>query len=435
MTSEQKKKLKKKNKKKRQQNAKKSSQEFPNDLSLVDQEMKLMESASEPLSYSGAFRPTNDYKALSYDALDAAAGPKARSRGQEGSEEKMKKGSSSSSILDRYSDDDGCSWLSRSLFAELNFSTVSSSSRQKPAMPVAKMFQSLPFDMWESPLEESYAKLTMITSVRKVFSFLGPPVSEIVASFAEAPGDPLLSEEYCHVLSNSDWLLEVISDSQRTPDGCCQFTVRGHGFEEDGICQLASACLFEVMGRNEEGFRQIYHPSIADSPVVWTITHNTCDTKEIVQFIEAQLAGVAFLCHVHAMGCALSEDDTAMSKLVSSLCVHPLPSQEEETCFGLLGLDVEMLVSSIRQQEQSCVDHCMPPMDWLQVFPRLDSSAFEVLPTHHTTTQSLRPLQERYNFFAGNTEGILKLIDSFQLSPSGKGAVERLSYHYNALLE
>ncbi len=50
--------------------------------------------------------------------------------------------------------------------------------------------------------------------MRKVYSFFGEPISDVVASFA-AGDDPLHHEEYCHVLSNSDWLLELSSSGGR----------------------------------------------------------------------------------------------------------------------------------------------------------------------------------------------------------------------------
>ena len=120
-----------------------------------------------------------------------------------------------------------------------------------------------------------------ITSVRKVFRLFGPPVSDIVASFAEGVENPLLSEEYCHVISNSDWLLEVTPEDQPFR-GELFFTVRGHGLEEDGISGLASNCLFSALANHRSSFRNILPRNIADAPVVWTITHSAYFTQVIV---------------------------------------------------------------------------------------------------------------------------------------------------------
>ena len=161
LTAEQKKKLKKKNKKKRQ-NAKKSGSALVVDdnldsatTSLEDQlqEMKLMESASEPMGYR-----TNAISLLAEMKVQDSF-----SAGRAGKDSLLERDTGSI-----HGDDGENVWLRKSLFTEMNFTASCGATVRRRVLgsssSTLKQFevQSLPFELWESPDEDMYAKLTMV---------------------------------------------------------------------------------------------------------------------------------------------------------------------------------------------------------------------------------------------------------------------------------
>ena len=104
-------------------------------------------------------------------------------------------------------------------------------------------------------------------------------------------------------------------------NGALSLPPLGHGCEEEGICSLATACLFEALGSYNSVFNQALPRSIATAPILWTITHDANTTEEIVQFIEASLPGVRFLSHVQTSGTFLSPEDGEMARLAFDLCI------------------------------------------------------------------------------------------------------------------
>lgn len=248
--------------------------------------------------------------------------------------------------------------------------------------------------------------------MRKVYSFFGEPVSDVVASFA-AGDDPLHHEEYCHVLSNSDWLLELSSSGNRDRSlsfvdtgSACQFTVRGHGLDGDGIASLVSTCLFETMNSSFDIFSEELPQNIADAPVIWTITHHAASTEEIVSFIEANLEGVKFLCVPQRSDFGLRKCDTDLIRAAHGFCIHPLTAINDD-CesngdsfsnlpFSILGVDLQMLARSIESKDKD-------PM-WLDLLPPANFLLW------------LRPWEERYTIFIGDHEIANKILDSYRYS-------------------
>jgi len=259
--------------------------------------------------------------------------------------------------------------------------------------------------------------LSQITSVQKIYTFIGAPVSDIVASFAENAENSLESDEYCHVLSNSDWLLQINFDGDQLMNdeaNNCFFTVRGHGLEEDGICNLAAACMFEALGGGvcSDVFEQNLPRNIADAPVTWTITHDANATEQVIRFIESNIPGVKFVYHLHDdNGIFLSPDDVEMSQISSSLCIHPTSNPSGEIDGGshgtshsgsLLGLDVQLLVSSIQpidENDPRCRNY-VPPYDFMRHF---------------------RSVEERYSFFTFHSARICKIVDSYKTTQQMHG--------------
>jgi hypothetical protein len=258
--------------------------------------------------------------------------------------------------------------------------------------------------------------------VRKVYSFFGEPISDVVASFA-AGDDPLHHEEYCHVLSNSDWLLELSSSGgrDRSPSlvetgSVYQFTVRGHGLDGDGIASLVSTCLFEAMTSSFEVFSEELPQNIADAPVIWTITHHATSTEEIVSFIEANLEGVKFLCVPQRSDFALRKCDADLNRAAHGFCIHPLAAINDDfesngdpfisPLLSVLGVDLQMLARSIetKDKDPSWI-HILPPANFLLL---------------------LRPWEERYSIFIGDHEIANKILDSYRYSV----AEEKISDRY-----
>ena len=225
----------------------------------------------------------------------------------------------------------------------------------------------------------------------------------------------MTSEEYCHVLSNSDWLLEISSEYSQIVEEDCQFTIRGHGLDDEGICKLASKTLFESLGMYSDKFEFSSVRNIADMPIIWTITHSSDSTFDVINFIESNINGVRFLYHLLSDEIYLHNDDAEISKLSNSLCVHPLsvnknPAKVNMSRFesksdclsssysvSLLGIDVSALTQSIllRSSSEASFKNLLPP---------------------HNALDFIRPIEERFNFFIGNIESIYKIIDSLKIS-------------------
>lgn len=162
LTADQKKKLKKKNKKKRQ-NAKKAgliSNEYLCDstsTSLADQlqEMKLMESASEPMGYR-----TNAVSLLAQVKASNSISSVATSEAFPFDESLREP-----PIV--HIDEGSVIWLQKALFTDINFNSNASTSGRRTSASSSGFTQkveirSLPFESWESPGEDFYSKLTMV---------------------------------------------------------------------------------------------------------------------------------------------------------------------------------------------------------------------------------------------------------------------------------
>ena len=191
-------------------------------------------------------------------------------------------------------------------------------------------------------------------------------------------------------------------------NGALSLPPLGHGCEEEGICSLATACLFEALGSYNSVFNQALPRSIATAPILWTITHDANTTEEIVQFIEASLPGVRFLSHVQTSGTFLSPEDGEMARLAFDLCIHPVSTAMEESYaedadqivhYGsLVGLDLDMLSRSLafieRDQERNqSWKHLLPPPVLLD---------------------RVRSLEERFGFFTGRNNSLRKVVGRFR---------------------
>ena len=182
----------------------------------------------------------------------------------------------------------------------------------------------------------------------------------------------------------------------------------GHGREEEGVCNLAAACFFNALGSYNSTFCQTLPRSIANAPILWTITHDAKNTEEIMEFIESSLYGVKFVCHMHAKGTFLSPEDGEMARLASTLCIHPVSAAMEESSskeggqndyYGsLLGLDLDMLAMSIGSRIR---DQDVEP-SWRNFLPPVD------------LLSRLRSLEERYNFFSGQSKFLMNILDTFK---------------------
>ena len=77
-----------------------------------------------------------------------------------------------------------------------------------------------------------------------------------------------------------------------------QFTVRGHGPDEEFSLSVAAGCLFASLSSRPEDFSLRLPADMADCPVVWTFTHDATYSEDLMAFLEANLEGVRFLGHL-----------------------------------------------------------------------------------------------------------------------------------------
>jgi hypothetical protein len=99
-----------------------------------------------------------------------------------------------------------------------------------------------------------------------------------------------------------------------------------------------------------------------------------------------------------------------MSQEVLAHCIHPdyQLAAGLDSGFSVIGLDLELLVQALGQADAGSAANPnldLPPPGFMRY---------------------LRSMDERYSCFKGNTEGVLKLLDSFQVNSQ---AEEKSSGH------
>jgi hypothetical protein len=223
-----------------------------------------------------------------------------------------------------------------------------------------------------------------LVSARKLLDALGPPddagVSELYYEWSlallprypgaegEGEGDSLASR-----------LRGGAAGAEADIDPACKLSVMGFGADAENITSFCGLCLLRALSDQPDKLKELLpleEMGDEDVPVFWYLRHHAAHTHAVLQFLEARLPGLRFLCS-SADGAGgdgpldealLDEDDLELHEMLGSFYRHP--SNAEAAAAGLsggsgtlVGIDLHALLryALLTSDADTPIDISVPP--------------------------------------------------------------------------
>ena len=294
-------------------------------------------------------------------------------------------------------------WLRPTLFSVLNFSGMEDNSDDEDEEPYSRKSRlvydeaiSIPATAYAAPKEETYSRLVMLVSARKIVDTFGLP---------NAQGRP--DEEGLESIGFGEWYLTLQDESRFANDdendanfdSSLHFRVMGHGREKHGLTGLTAVSILNSLAYQPERY-SLRKPSPENEPIEWHITHDARKTDRLIAFLEERIPGLKFLSHYHVPSALAEEDDYELLEHMRQSIIHPLCEELDEIDlnigFGegggaMIGIDVDEMSHAVTNVDED---------------PDLPESERRI----YSITKYVHPLQRRLDLFRGDPEELEGVI-------------------------